>query len=235
MKVRPIAAAGGLLLAAVVVAWAGGLFTGHRAPAGPATGPGAVAFPAPDLPEAAGPRPEGLRQATFGCGCFWCAEAIFQQLKGVKSVVSGYSGGHVPNPSYEEVCTGTTGHAESVQITYDPHEITYADLLEVFWRTHDPTTLNRQGPDVGPQYRSAIFYHDAGQKELAEHYRAKLDAAHVFDGPIVTEIVPFRAFYPAEDYHQDFFNNHPRQPYCTAIIGPKVEKVREVFRDRLKE
>jgi peptide-methionine (S)-S-oxide reductase len=174
-----------------------------------------------------------METATFGSGCFWCTEAVFQRLKGVESVVSGYSGGFVENPSYEEVCTGTTGHAEATQIKYDPAQISYEELLEVFWKTHDPTTLNQQGNDFGPQYRSAIFYHNDEQRRLAEEYKKKLDAARIWDKPIVTEITAFTNFYPAENYHQNYFNNNPNQPYCSYIIRPKVKKLEQVFRDKL--
>ncbi len=174
-----------------------------------------------------------METATFGSGCFWCTEAVFQRLKGVESVVSGYSGGFVENPSYEEVCTGTTGHAEATQIKYDPAQISYEELLEVFWKTHDPTTLNQQGNDFGPQYRSAIFYHNDEQRRLAEEYKKKLDAARIWDKPIITEITPFTNFYSAENYHQDYFNRNPNQPYCAYIIRPKLKKLEEVFRDKL--
>jgi peptide-methionine (S)-S-oxide reductase len=174
------------------------------------------------------------RLATFGNGCFWCAEAIFQRLKGVEKVVPGYSGGHVDHPTYEQVCTGTTGHAESVQITYDPSKISYDELLEVFWKTHDPTTLNRQGNDVGTQYRSVIFYHDAEQKRLAEAYKNRLEAEHIWNRPIVTEIVPFTKFWPAEAYHRNYYNNNPSQGYCRVVITPKIEKFKKIFKDRLK-
>ncbi|MBN9522058.1 peptide-methionine (S)-S-oxide reductase MsrA [bacterium] len=180
------------------------------------------------------PEPTGATEtATFGNGCFWCTEAVYQQIQGVKAVTSGYTGGAVPNPTYEQVCGGRTGHAEAVQITYDPAVVTYPELLEVFWRSHDPTTLNRQGNDVGTQYRSAIFYHSERQHELAERYKKKLDEAHVFASTVVTEIVPAAPFYVAEGYHQNYFNDNPRQPYCRAIVGPKVEKIRQVFRGRL--
>lgn len=173
--------------------------------------------------------------ATFANGCFWCTEAIFKELKGVVSTTSGYSGGHVKNPSYEEVCTGKTGYAESLQIEYDPQQISFDELLEVFWKTHDPTTLNRQGADVGTQYRSAIFYHNATQKEKAEKYKAALNKSGAFDNPIVTEITPFTNFFPAENYHQDYFyNNANKNPYCKIVIQPKVEKFRKVFKDKLK-
>ncbi|HVX13271.1 MAG TPA: peptide-methionine (S)-S-oxide reductase MsrA [Pirellulales bacterium] len=177
----------------------------------------------------------GLEKATFGSGCFWCSEAVFQQLKGVRSVVSGYSGGITENPTYKQVCTGETGHAEVIQITFDPNEIAYPELLEVFWETHDPTTLNRQGNDVGTQYRSAIFYHTPRQKELAEHYKKKLEEEHAFRKPIVTEITEFSEFYPAEQNHQDYYNLNKSQPYCMAVIRPKVSKVKKVFREKLKD
>lgn len=175
-----------------------------------------------------------LKVATFGGGCFWCSEAIFQRLQGVTQVVSGYSGGHVDHPTYEQVCTGTTGHAESIQVTYDPSKVSYAELLEVFWKTHDPTTRNRQGNDVGPQYRSVIFYQDAEQKNIAETYKRKLDAEHIWNRPIVTEIVPFTKFWPAEAYHQNYYNNNPNKGYCSVVITPKIEKFRKIFSDRLK-
>jgi len=178
--------------------------------------------------------PAGMAKATFGAGCFWCTEAVFAQLKGVLSVVSGYSGGSVKGPTYRQVSTGTTGHAEAIQITYDPAVISYEELLEVFWQTHDPTTPDRQGHDVGPQYRSVVFYHTDEQKRLAEHYKDKLDASGAFTGPIVTEIVPFTEFYRAEAYHQNYFEENSAQPYCRAIIRPKVDKVKEVFQDKLK-
>jgi len=178
---------------------------------------------------------DSLQVATFGSGCFWCTEAIFERLNGVVKVESGYSGGKVENPTYEEVCTGTTGHAEVTQITYDPSIISYDELLEVFWKTHDPTTLNRQGNDVGTQYRSVIFYHSEKQKELAEKYKAELDKSGAWDKPIVTEISPFTNFYSAEGYHQDYFENNPAQPYCSFVIAPKVEKFEKVFKDKLKK
>lgn len=181
------------------------------------------------------PTGKKLDTATFGTGCFWCTEAVFQELKGVVKAVSGYTGGHVAHPSYEEVCSGTTGHAEALQITYDPAVITYDELLEVFWEAHDPTTLNRQGNDVGTQYRSAIFYHNAEQKEKAEHYKEKLNKSGAYDKPIVTEITAFSKFYPAEDYHQDYFRLHGSQPYCQLVIRPKVEKFEKVFKDKLKK
>ncbi len=182
----------------------------------------------------AGVAPAGMATATFGAGCFWCTEAVFQKLKGVHSVVSGYTGGSVKNPTYHQVCNGTTGHAEAIQLVYDPAVITFDELLEVFWHTHDPTTLNRQGNDVGTQYRSAIFYHTDEQKQLAEHYKEKLGAAGVFKGPIVTEIVPFTVFYPAEAYHQNYFEDNSGQGYCQLIIRPKLEKLKKVFGEKLK-
>jgi peptide-methionine (S)-S-oxide reductase len=176
----------------------------------------------------------GLQLATFGNGCFWCTEAIFQRLNGVQKVVSGYSGGKVKNPTYKEVCSGLTGHAEVIQITYDPKKISFDELLEVFWKTHDPTTLNRQGADEGTQYRSAVFYHNEEQKNLATEYRKKLDASGAFDNPIVTEITAFTEFYPAEDYHQNYFNLNGTAPYCSYVIQPKVEKFEKVFKSKLK-
>ena len=175
-----------------------------------------------------------MEQATFGAGCFWCVEAVFQRLNGVKSVVSGYAGGTVNNPTYKEVCSGLTGHAEVAQITYDPGIITYEELLEVFWKTHDPTTLNRQGGDVGTQYRSVVFYHNEAQKKLAEYYKSKLDESEVFDDPIVTEISELPEFFEAEDYHRNYFDNNPTQPYCSVVIGPKVQKMEQVFAAKLK-
>lgn len=172
--------------------------------------------------------------ATFGAGCFWCVEAVFERLNGVEKVISGYSGGTVPNPTYEEVCNGTTGHAEVCQIIYDPQKISYKELLEVFWSTHDPTTLNRQGNDVGTQYRSAIFYHNEEQKKLAEEYKRKLTEAKIFDNPIVTEITKLNKFYEAEKYHQDYYNNNKYQPYCMFVITPKLEKFKKVFQEKLK-
>ena len=173
--------------------------------------------------------------ATFGNGCFWCTEAIFQQLEGVESVENGYSGGHVVNPSYEEVCNKTTGHAEVLRIVYDPKKISFDELLEVFWQTHDPTTLNRQGNDVGPQYRSVIFYHNEEQKQKAEKYKVELDKSGAFDNPIVTAIESLKNYYPAEDYHQNYYKNNPNQGYCYFVIKPKVEKFKKVFGTKLKK
>jgi peptide-methionine (S)-S-oxide reductase len=175
-----------------------------------------------------------LDMATFGLGCFWCAEAIFEDLKGVHSAISGYSGGSVPNPSYQAVCSGKTGHAEVCQITFDPQIISYDKLLEIFWKTHDPTTLNQQGNDIGTQYRSVIFYHNEEQKMKAEHYKEELNNSGSWDNPVVTEITAFDKFYEAEEYHQHYFERNPNQGYCSFIIAPKVEKFRKVFNDKLK-
>jgi peptide-methionine (S)-S-oxide reductase len=173
--------------------------------------------------------------ATLANGCFWCTEAIFQQLEGVESAISGYTGGTTENPDYKSVCTGETGHAEALQIVYDPGKISFDELLEVFWETHDPTTLNRQGNDVGTQYRSGIFYHNEEQKQKAEKYKAELDKSGAFSNPIVTEITPFTKFYPAENYHQQYFElNENKNPYCKIVIRPKVDKFRKVFKDKLK-
>jgi peptide-methionine (S)-S-oxide reductase len=173
--------------------------------------------------------------ATFGAGCFWCVEAIFQDLKGVYSVESGYMGGEKKNPTYKEVCTGTTGHAEVCRIVYDPRILTFKDLLEVFWQTHDPTTLNQQGNDVGTQYRSAIFYYSDDQKREAEHFKTLIDKSGAFSDPIVTTLEKADVFYPAEDYHQNYFNLNGDQPYCSFVIKPKVEKFKKVFSSRLKK
>lgn len=172
--------------------------------------------------------------ATFGAGCFWCVEAVFKELKGVISVSPGYSGGNITNPSYQEVCSGKTGHAEVCQIVYDSTSIKFEDLLEVYWQTHDPTTLNKQGNDEGTQYRSVIFFHNAHQQETAEYYKAKLNQSGAFNGPILTEIVPFSVFYPAEAYHKDYFAKNPNQPYCTLVILPKLEKFHKAFKTKLK-
>lgn len=176
-----------------------------------------------------------LEKATLGAGCFWCVEAVFQRLKGVKSVVSGYTGGKVPNPTYREICSGLTGHAEVAQITFDPAEISFEQLLEVFWRTHDPTTLNRQGADVGTQYRSAIFYHDNSQKETAEASKTKTDASELWANPIVTEISPLPQFHVAEDYHQNYYNENSGQTYCSLVIAPKLAKFFKEFKHLIAE
>lgn len=178
---------------------------------------------------------DNFETATLAAGCFWCVEAVFDDLEGVTDVVSGYSGGHKENPTYAEVCTGETGHAEVVQITFDPKIISYDDILRVFFTVHDPTTLNRQGNDVGTQYRSAIFYHNPEQKRTAEEIRDEIAAAGIYDDPIVTEITPFDRFWPAEDYHQEYFANNPNQPYCAAVVAPKVAKFRRKYAARLKK
>jgi peptide-methionine (S)-S-oxide reductase len=176
-----------------------------------------------------------LETATLGGGCFWCLETVFERLRGVERVVSGYAGGTVANPTYRQVCTGGTGHAEVVQVTFDPAVLSYRELLEVFFALHDPTTLNRQGNDVGTQYRSVIFNHSPQQKEIAEQTIAALNADQTWDAPAVTEVVPFTAFYPAEDYHQGYYQENPEQPYCQYIIAPKVAKLRAKFAAKLKE
>jgi len=198
----------------------------------------AAAFGAMILMTAGGMDPGAAAEAakaTFAGGCFWCTEAVYDQIEGVGAVTSGYIGGQVPNPTYKDVCTGLTGHAEAVEIEYDPAVVPYEKLLEIFFATHDPTTLNRQGADVGTQYRSAVFYHDDEQKRIAEDVIRRLDAARVFPGKIVTEVTPASTFYAAEPYHQDYFAKNPFQPYCQAVAAPKVAKVRKVFKDLLKE
>ena len=183
------------------------------------------------------PTPSGgtpLQTATLAGGCFWCLEAVFEQLKGVEKIVSGYSGGSITQPSYQQVCSGTTGHAEAVQITFDPTQITYRDLLDVFFTIHDPTTLNRQGADVGTQYRSAIFYHDDEQRKIALRVMQDLALSGVWDKPIVTELTQYTEFYPAEKYHQEYYRRNSYQPYCQVVIAPKVAKFRKQYLDRLK-
>ena len=198
------------------------------------------ALAAAQVPESQPNSPDGgrkgqpLQLATFGAGCFWCVEAVFQQVDGVVSVKSGYAGGTVDDPTYEQICRGNTGHAEVCQIQFDPGKVSFDDLLEVFWKTHDPTTLNRQGADVGTQYRSVIFYHDDQQKEQAEKRKQQLNKAGLWPRPIVTEISPAPKFFVAEDYHQNYFKNNPYKGYCQAVIRPKLDKFREVFRDKLK-
>jgi peptide-methionine (S)-S-oxide reductase len=172
--------------------------------------------------------------ATFGSGCFWCTEAVFQEVKGILKVTSGYSGGHVANPTYDQVCSKTTGHAEVVQVIFDPAVISFDELLEVFWKTHDPTTPNRQGNDVGPQYRSIIFYHSQEQHTKAEQYKKELDKSGAFDAPIVTEIKAYASFYPAENYHQNFYSNNPTYGYCSYVIKPKLDKFKKVFAGKLR-
>ncbi|HEX9929622.1 MAG TPA: peptide-methionine (S)-S-oxide reductase MsrA [Pyrinomonadaceae bacterium] len=178
---------------------------------------------------------QNLEIATLGAGCFWCVEAVFDDLKGVGDVVSGYSGGEIENPTYREVCSGSTGHAEVIQIKFNPREISFRDILRVFFTVHDPTTLNRQGGDVGTQYRSAIFYHSPEQKQIAHEVIEEITAERIYDNPIVTEVTEFAEFYPAEDYHQEYFANNPTQPYCAAVVAPKVRKFRDKFADRLKK
>jgi peptide-methionine (S)-S-oxide reductase len=177
----------------------------------------------------------GRELATLAGGCFWCLEAVYEELRGVERVVSGYAGGSRPDPTYEEVCAGTTGHAEVVQLTFDPRAVTYRELLEVFFTIHDPTTLNRQGADVGTQYRSAVFYHTPEQRETAAQVIRELTEARVWDDPIVTEVVPLDKFYPAEDYHQGYFRRNPSQPYCRVVVAPKVSKFRQKFVEKLRK
>lgn len=174
-------------------------------------------------------------EATLGAGCFWCVEAIFQRVKGVVKVESGYSGGHVENPTYKQVVRGNTGHAEVARLTYDPEMISFEEILEVFWHTHDPTTLNRQGADVGPQYRSAIFYHNEEQKRIAHESREKTEKSGLWDDPIVTEISPLKNYYKAEDYHQNYYNNNPNAGYCSVVIAPKIKKFKKDFPHLLNE
>ena len=173
--------------------------------------------------------------ATLGGGCFWCLDAVYRDVRGVESVVSGYAGGQTPRPTYEQVCTGRTGHAEVVQVTFDPAVVSFRQILEVFFTIHDPTTLNRQGADVGTQYRSAIFYHDEEQRRVAQEVIAKLEARHLWDDPVVTEVTPLDTFYVAEDYHQGYYRNNAYQPYCQVVIAPKVAKFRKQYLDQLKK
>lgn len=173
--------------------------------------------------------------ATLGMGCFWCTEAIFQELKGVISVTPGYAGGHIKNPTYEQVCEGNTGHTEVAQIVYDPNQISFQELLEVFFKVHDPTSLNRQGEDIGYQYRSVIFYHNDEQKKTAEYFKKKLNEEKVFEKPVVTAIEPYTNFYPAEDYHKNYFRQNPNKPYCQLVIKPKIEKFEKIFKEKLKQ
>ncbi len=175
-----------------------------------------------------------LETATLAAGCFWCVEAVFDDLRGVQDVVSGYSGGHKENPTYQEVCSETTGHAEVVQIRFDPQAISFKEILQVFFTVHDPTTLNRQGNDIGSSYRSAIFYHSDEQKRVAEEVIKEVTGENIYDNPIVTEVTAFEKFYPAEDYHQEYFANNPTQPYCAAVVAPKVAKFRQKYVSRLK-
>ncbi len=179
--------------------------------------------------------PQKTETATFGNGCFWCTEAVFQLLDGVISVKSGYSGGDMANPDYKTVCTGITGHAECLEIVYDPARLSFADLLEVFWKTHDPTTLNRQGNDVGSQYRSVVFYHNEEQKTQAQQYMEQLDKSGVFSNPIVTTLEPYTKFYPAENYHDNYYKQNGIAPYCQFVVKPKVDKFKKTFQKKLKE
>jgi peptide-methionine (S)-S-oxide reductase len=188
---------------------------------------------APETSPAKGPGK--LDTATFAAGCFWCVEAQFKELKGVEKVISGFTGGTIPHPSYQEVCTGLTGHAEACNIIYDPSVVSYDELLKAFFVVHDPTQLNRQGNDVGTQYRSAIFYHNAKQKELADYYIGKLNAEKAYPNPIVTQVKPFTVFYKAEDYHQDYYSRNGNVPYCQLVIKPEVDKFEKVFKDKLKQ
>jgi peptide-methionine (S)-S-oxide reductase len=211
-----------LIVGSVAILWASGVVSGpephvepiRKGPAGPPSAP----------------TPAGSEQATLGAGCFWCTEALFQKVKGVGSVISGYSGGSVKNPTYKQVCNGDTGHAEVIQVTFDPAVVSFAEILEVFWKTHDPTTLNSQGHDFGTQYRSVVLYHTDEQRRIAQEQKRKLDAAGVFDGPIVTEIVRFSEFYLAEKLHQNFYADNPTHGYCRAIILPKLEKLDKVLK-----
>jgi peptide-methionine (S)-S-oxide reductase len=207
-----------LIGAAVAVLWVNGMFAVPEPP-------GRARHSTPSG------LPPGHELATFGAGCFWCTEAVFQKVRGVSTVQSGYSGGSVKDPTYHEVCSGTTGHAEAIQIAFDPAVVPYTQLLEVFWRTHDPTTLNRQGNDVGTQYRSAVFYHSEQQRVIAERVKLDLDRSGEFAKPIVTEIVPYSEFFPAEDYHQNFFEENPLHPYCRIVISPKLKKLQKLFKD----
>jgi peptide-methionine (S)-S-oxide reductase len=175
-----------------------------------------------------------LRKATFGAGCFWCVEALFQNLEGVKSVTPGYAGGRVEHPTYQQVCSGETGHAEVVRIVYDPETINYEELLNVFWKTHDPTTPNRQGNDVGEQYRSVIFYHNEQQQRFAQKFKDRLDKSDVFEDPVVTEISPLENYYEAEDYHKNYYNSNPDKPYCQFVIKPKLDKLNQLFGDKVR-
>jgi peptide-methionine (S)-S-oxide reductase len=179
--------------------------------------------------------PQSAEVATLGGGCFWCVEAVFDELKGVERVESGYAGGRIENPSYRQVCSGTTGHAEVIQITFDPQVVTFREVLEIFFAVHNPTTLNRQGADVGTQYRSVIFYHDEAQRATAQEVIDEINAAKTWDAPVVTEVAPFEKFYEAEDYHQEYFRLHGTEPYCQMVIAPKMSKFREYYRERLKQ
>lgn len=194
-----------------------------------------LSFASAELNEDSSKTNEIMEKATFGNGCFWCTEAVFQRLEGVTEVVSGFAGGHTENPGYQQVITGETGHAEVVQVTFDPEVISYEVLLEIFFRTHDPTTLNRQGADIGTQYRSIILYHNQQQEQSAREIINELDQAEIWPDPIVTQVVPFEVFYPAEEYHQNYFNRNPEQAYCQVVILPKIQKFKKLFKDRLAQ
>lgn len=238
MNVKSLTAMGMLAIALVIgLVAAQGLESNARANPVQEGDSAQSATSSEDIPELNTDTEEkNLETATFGAGCFWCVEAVFQKLKGVQSVTSGYMGGHTVDPTYKQICTGTTGHAEIIQIEFDPAVIEFKDLLQVFWKTHDPTTLNRQGNDTGTQYRSAVFYHNDTQKELAEKYKAKLDESGAFRKPIVTEITAATKFYAAEKYHQNYWNTLGKENgYCQAVIPPKLEKLKAAFADKLKE
>lgn len=193
-----------------------------------------ISAPANTYTNMTNPNNQTLSTATLGGGCFWCLEAIFSEVKGIHNVTSGYSGGTVKNPAYREVTTGRTGHAEVVQLEFDPNTISYEQILEIFFHLHDPTTLNRQGADIGTQYRSAIFYHTPQQQQIAQKVFNRIDASDLWSDPLVTEITPFAVFYPAEEAHQNYYQNNPNQPYCTFVINPKIGKLRKLFKDKLK-
>lgn len=224
MASRPMAASLGIVVALALA----GVANGQQAPSadGAKSPPAAAEAPEADAKKTDTPKPAKTETATFGGGCFWCTEAVFERVPGVKSVVSGYSGGLVPNPTYQQVCTGSTGHAEVVQLEFDPDKVSYEAILKVFWTTHDPTTLNAQGPDFGTQYRSIILYHSDDQKKAAQKVYQEMKAKRTYRSPIVTELVPFIAFYPAEPYHQDYYRNHPYDDYSMAYIVPKIRKLK---------
>ncbi len=224
-----------LTAAVVIVAALGAAVACGQEPAPKEPAPEGAKDDGADSPEDAAPAPGALVQMTVGGGCFWCVEAVFERVDGVHGVVSGYAGGHVDDPTYAQVCGKETGHAEVCQIEYDPSVVSYVQLLKIFFKTHDPTTLDRQGNDVGPQYRSVIFYHDDTQKKLAEELKSKLDASGAWDVPIVTEIAEYMKMWPAEDYHQDFYEKNPEQGYCNAVIPPKLAKLEKVFGELLKK
>lgn len=221
-----------MLAATTALVCAAGLLTGCGSQ--PALGESAQAESTAPITKDTKPM-DDMAQATFGGGCFWCTEAVFLEMKGVEKVTSGYSGGEIKNPTYEQICTGTTGHAEVIHIQFNPEEVSFEELLEVFFKTHDPTTLNRQGADFGTQYRSVVFYHSKEQKEAAEAIIKELNAADAYDDPIVTEVTEFDILYPAEQYHQNYYARNSGQGYCQAVVRPKVEKFRKVFADKVKK